>query len=121
MALDLSNTARELIRNLAGKSEDGLFFIEKETGGNEDPNTGQWIPGTVEQIPINGALVGYNQELINNETVRADDYKFITDYQTPWSNGDAVIIYGKRYLVVNPYPINHAGKLQVFIMQVRSS
>lgn len=121
MALDLSDTAKRLIRSLAGRSEDALFYILKKTGGSEDPITGEYTPGTVTRTAVDGALVGYNQSLVDGANIRADDFRLIMPGDAPWENGDSVEIYGKEYAVINPGLINHAGVPQVYIAQVRSS
>ena len=120
MALDLSATAKKLIRKLAGTAEMGLFYIINETGGSEDPDTGEWTPGTTMRTAIDGALVGYNKALVDGVNIRADDYKLIAAHDAPIENNSTVEIYGKLYTIIDPKPINHAGTIQVFVMQVRS-
>lgn len=121
MPLDLKDTAKRLIRSLAGTAEMGLFYIKGETGGVTDPDTGKYTPGTTFRTPIDGALVGYSERLIDGENIRSGDKVLICAYDSPIENDSVVEIYGKDWTIIDPNPINHAGAIQLFKMQVRSS
>lgn len=121
MPLDLKYAAKETIRALAATSEMGQFYVINETGGSEDPNTGQWTPGTPERTPCDGALVGYNQRLVDGVMIRSDDFKVILTYEAPVKKDSTIEVYGNNYAIVNLKPVNHAGQVQVYILQVRSA
>ncbi|MGB1320883.1 MAG: hypothetical protein ACPG5L_08125 [Vibrio gallaecicus] len=120
MALDLKDTAKRLIRSLAGTAEMGIFYIKGETGGTEDPDSGQYTTGTPFSTAIDGALVGYPERLVDGENIRAGDKVLICAYDAPIENDSVVEIYGKDWTIIDPNPINHAGQVQIYKMQVRS-
>ncbi|AUR99402.1 head-closure protein [Vibrio phage 1.265.O._10N.286.52.F6] len=121
MALDLKDTAKRLIRSLAGTAEMGLFYIKGEAGGVEDPNTGQWTPGTSFSTAIDGALVAYSERLVDGTNIRSGDKMLICAFDAPIQNNSVIEIYGNDWTVVNTNPINHAGQVQIYKLQVRSS
>lgn len=120
MPLDLKETAKRLIRNLAGTAEMGIFYLVKETGGTTDPDTGQYFPGTTTKTPIDGALVGYSERLVDGENIQQGDKVLICAFDAPVEKDDVVEIYSRNYTIIDPNPINHAGTIQIFKMQVRS-
>ena len=121
MSLDLKDTAKRLIRSLAGTAEMGLFYIKGETGGVEDPDTGQWTPGASFRTPIDGALVGYSERLVDGTNIRSGDKVLICAFDAPIQNDSIVEIYGDDWTIINTNPINHAGSVQIYKMQVRLS
>lgn len=122
MALDLKDTAKRLIRNLAAKAEDGVFTLVYETGGSENPNTGEWTPGTEVRVPTDGARVGYAQNLIDGVNIRTGDFQLILPFDTQlpddpyWFEVDS-----GRYSVVGAPEVNHAGQAQIYKLQLRRS
>lgn len=121
MALDLSSTAKKLIRQLAGKSEDLLFYRVRESGASVDPNTGQATAGTTTKTAVNGALTSYSKALIDGTNVMSGDLKLLCDSSFEYQSGDYVEIYGVNYTIVEPKIIEHAGVVQLYIFQVRKS
>lgn len=121
MALDLKDTAKRLIRSLAGTSEMGLFYIKGETGGTEDPNTGRWTPGVPFSTPIDGALVGYSERLIDGVNIRSGDKTLICAHDAPIQSDSIVEIYGDNWTIEGLNPISHAGQVQIYRLQVRPS
>lgn len=119
MALNLSATAKKLIRQLAGKSEDLLFYIVRESGSSIDANTGQYTTGTTTKTAIDGALVGYSRSVIDGTMILTGDGKLIAPGDVDYQAGDYFEIYGVNYTVIDPKPINHAGVNQLWIFQVR--
>lgn len=120
MPLDLKETAKRLIRSLAGTAEMGIFYIKGETGGTTDPVSGQYTPGTPFSVAIDGALVGYSERLVDGENIRSGDKVLICAYDAPIENDSVVEIYGKDWTIIDPNPINHAGQVQLYKLQVRS-
>jgi hypothetical protein len=121
MALDLKDTAKSIIRSLAGTSELGLFYICKNAGGVTDPDTGQYTPGTIEKVAIDGALVKYSQPLIDGVNIQNGDAKLICTFEAPIETESYVEVYGDRWTIINPNPLNHAGQVQIYQMQLRKS
>lgn len=122
MALDLKDTAKRLIRNLAAKAEDDVFTLVYQTGGSEDPNTGQWTPGAEVRIPTDGARVDYAQDLIDGVNIRTGDFQLILPFDAPlpsepyWFEVDS-----GRYSVIGKPEVNHAGQVQIYKLQMRRS
>lgn len=122
MALDLSQTAKNLIRNLAAKSEDGVFFLCYQTGGTEDPNTGQWVPGVDVKTPVDGARVNYAQNLIDGVSVRTGDFQLLLPFDVAFPDEPYWIeTGGSKYSVIGKPEVNHAGKVQLYKLQLRRS
>jgi len=120
MALDLSATAKKLIRSLAGKSEDLLFYRVRKTDAVIDANTGAiTTPATVKKTEMDGALTNFSQSLVNGQNVLTGDLKLICSADFDYLVGDYVEVYGRNYAIVNPKQINHAGVVQCWILQLR--
>lgn len=122
MPLDLSKTAKKLIRKLAGTSELGVFYICYSEGEIKDPDTGQVFPGVDIKCPVDGALVGYSDGLTDGTNIKSGDRKLILAYDAPIPFGNWwVEVYGQRLSIVNNKQINPSGQVQIYILQLRSS
>lgn len=110
---------KALIRKLAGKSEDVVFSIIRETGGTEDPNTGQWTPGVEEEAFIDGAATRYSKGLIDGVNIQSGDLQLIAAYDADIMIGDVIKVYGDKYTVIDPQPINPSGQVQIYKIQLR--
>ena len=134
MALDLKDTAKRLIRNLAAKAEDGVFYIVNETGGSENPNTGEWTPGAVSRTPTDGARVAYAQNLIDGVNIRTGDFQLIIPFDSVlpsdcwiesvdrrYDENGLPFQFNTRYSIIGQPEVNHAGQVQLYKLQLRRS
>lgn len=121
MALDLSATATNLMRNLAATGESGYLKLERRTAGTEDPDTGVVTPGAASELPVNGALVGYREAEVDGNRIIKGDKKAVIDNLVQPLPSDVFIAGGKRFTIVAIEPVNHAGAVQVYHCQLRST
>ena len=121
MALDLSVTATNLLRNLAATSESGYLKLERCAGGSVDNDTGVVTPGVLSELPLNGALVGYREAEIDGNRIVKGDKKAVIDNLVQPLPSDVFIAGGKRFTIVAVEPVNHAGVVQVYHCQLRST
>ena len=121
MALDLSATATNLLRTLAAASESGYLKLERRAAGTEDPDTGIVTPGTPSELPVNGALVGYREAEVDGNRIVKGDKKAVIDNLVQPLPSDVFIAGGKRFTIIAIEPVNHAGVVQVYHCQLRST
>ena len=121
MALNLSATATGLLRKLAATSESGYLKLERRTGSTEDPDTGIVTPGFAGELWINGALTGYRETEIDGNRIIKGDKKAVIDNLVKPLPSDVFIAGGDRFAIVSIEPVNHAGVVQVYHCQLRST
>jgi hypothetical protein len=121
MALDLSAVAKKLIRQLAATSEMGVFYHVRKTGDSVDPLTGKVTKGTPIETAIDGALTNYSSSLIGTSNIVDGDLKLICTSELGYLAGDTVKVYCKNYAIVSAKQVNHAGAVQIWILQIRLS
>ncbi|AUR93836.1 head-closure protein [Vibrio phage 1.189.B._10N.286.51.B5] len=119
MALDLSNTAKRLIGNLA--SNGGVFFVCYETGGGEDPDTGAPIPGVKSRVSTPGARTNYNLNLIDGVNIKTGDFQLIVPFDTELPDNCWIEDDQYRYSIIGDVQVNHAGTKQISKLQLRRS
>ncbi len=119
MALDLSRTAKSLIRRLAATAESQFVQIETETGGTSNHDTGQWTPGTKSVRGVDAAVAEYAEPLIDGTNIKRGDKLVILAYDANLLINDVIIIDSVRYKVIDPDPLDPHGILQIYQAQVR--
>lgn len=117
MALDLSATATRLLRNLAATSESGFLVRRRIIGGSYDPINGD-TPGTTEDTGLNGAALKSAKGLLPDSRIIADAQPVVIDNKVKVLHDDTVLVGGVEKTVLQVDTINHAGTVQVYIIQV---
>jgi len=122
MALDLSKLSNDLITKLSGdKSTTNNYSVEYETGGTEDPLTGEWTPGTTISVPVDATEVQLDQSLIDGINILSTDRLLLVGPAVIVPDGAYFIVRGKRSSVVGERNIWNGGVLQLQRFIVRSS
>ena len=117
MALDLSATATRLLRKLAATSESDFLVRRRVVGGGYDPINGD-IPGTNEDTGLNGAALKNIQGLIPDSRIIVDAQPIVIDNKVEVLTDDSILVGGVDKSVLQVDTINHAGTVQVYIVQV---
>ena len=120
MALDLSNLSNNLITKLSG-DKPGNYKIEYETGGAEDPVTGQWTPGANESIDIDATETQLDQSLIDGINILSTDRLLLVRPADNVPDGAWFVVRGTRHSIIASRPIWNGGVLQLQRFVVRSS
>lgn len=120
MALDLSSVAIDLLDSLADSQD---YVIIYETGGYEDPITGQWFDGEIKRIQLDAAYEDTTDfSLIDGTTIQAGDVFLLIkpDVSLP-SETFWFEVRGSRYNVVQSSEVINGGILQYSEYQLRRS
>lgn len=119
MPLDLSDVANDLLDNLAG----GSYLICYESGGTENPSTGEWIPGEIVKSPVKGAESAPSDALIDGENIKTGDLLVTIPPKYPIPSGESLWfeVRGKRWSVIDYQAVYNGNVLQVNKFQLRSS
>ena len=120
MALDLSNLSNNLITKLSG-DKPGNYKIEYETGGTEDPNTGQWTPGTTVTTPIDATETKLDQSLIDGINILSTDRMLLVRPADNVPDDAWFVVRGQRCSIESRPHIWNGGVLQLQRFVVRSS
>jgi hypothetical protein len=120
MALDLSNTANNLIAKLSG-DKPGNYQVAVEVGGSEDPITGAWTDGATELTDIDATETKLDNSLIDGINVLSTDRMLLLSPFVSVPDGAYFIVRGDNLSIVSRMPIWNGGALQLQRFIVRSS
>ncbi len=120
MALDLSKVAIKLINKLGAKASERVHFTVRESGGVEDPATGEYTPGQTTETPIAGALLDHQAALASGFTLAAEEAMFLSPPNEDIQLSDSLRLVGTDYTIVSLGRLEHAGKLQLYQIKVKS-
>lgn len=121
MGIELSDTATRLLRALAADEGSGYLKLARTTGMTKDPDTGLVTGGTTSTIDLAGALIGYREIEIDGTRIIGGDKKAVVSCIVEPLATDVLRVAGDGdYTIVSIEPVNHAGVVQVYHLQVRS-
>ncbi|AZU97864.1 head-closure protein [Vibrio phage LP.2] len=122
MALDLSNVSDRLITKLSGdKDTTANYKVEYETGGSEDPNTGQWTPGTQESFDVDATETSLDNSLIDGVNIFSTDRMLLVSPKVSIPDNAWFVVRGLRLSIEAKPHIWNGGVLQLQRFVVRSS
>ena len=122
MAIDLSDTATRLMREMATSEVGGYYKLRRTTGLIKDPDTGLVTGGATEEIPIaGGVLIGYDQSEIDGTRIMGGDHKLTVAPNIGPLVTDVLLVGGSvEKTIVSANPVTVDGVVQVYHLQVRS-
>lgn len=117
MALDLSNTARSLLKSLG----DNVFYVINKSEPVIDPDTGLIVtPGTDTRENFYGAMTEYSAPFNANSNIQTGDKLLIASPDANIKPSSVIEIYdGSLWAIVNPNEVNTVGVTQVYELQIR--
>lgn len=122
MAINLSSTATRLISSLAGDSSTTKnYAVVYEEGGQEDPDTGEWINGVTTTTVIDAAESSPNDTMLADTNILSSDKVLLVSADVSVPIGAYFTIRGDSFAIVGKQHIWNGGALQLQQFIVRSA
>ena len=118
MALDLSKTARGLLKSLG----DNTFYVINKSPPIIDDDTGLPVsPGVETRENFYGAMTEYSSPFNANSNIQAGDKLLIASPDANIQPNSIIEIYdGSKWSIENPDEVNTTGVTQVYQLQIRT-